>query len=116
MEHAANFNKGAFMAVSEDKRREWEDKIERQKASGLTVHRWCNGNQTSISAFYTWKNRLDPKPMTRSNFNEIIDKKTFPSKSSDIAIEYQGVVIRIDKHCDVSILKNCLRALKGTRC
>lgn len=41
-----------------EKRREWEERFVRFRASGLTVARFCAGEPVSKNTFYCWAKRL----------------------------------------------------------
>jgi hypothetical protein len=40
------------------KRRQWEQRLERHRASGLTVGRFCVDERVSVNTFYYWAKRL----------------------------------------------------------
>ena len=40
------------------KRREWEQRLGRFRASGLTVARFCANDRLSVNTFYYWSKRL----------------------------------------------------------
>ena len=40
------------------KRRQWEQRLERHRTSGLTVGRFCAGEHLSVNTFYYWAKRL----------------------------------------------------------
>lgn len=44
--------------VDERKRREWAERLERRRASGLTVARFCAREGVSANTFYYWSKRL----------------------------------------------------------
>lgn len=95
-----------FKAASPEKRLEWEEKIQQQRKSGLSIERWCRENQTVVCQFHYWKARLFPK-IDRSSFIELPD-----TKDVGISVEYDGVHIHLDKNFDASTLKRCLAVMK----
>jgi hypothetical protein len=98
--------------LSAEKKIEWEAKVCQQRASGLSIERWCRQNQIAAHSFHYWKDRLFPKPqLTRSCFAELPI-----SQGTGISIEYQGVRILIDKSFDSATLQHCLSALRGIQC
>lgn len=98
--------------LSPDKKLEWEEKIRKQKESGLSVERWCRENQISPHTFYYWKDRLFPKPLPgHLNFAELSN-----AKETGIVIEHGNLRIRLDKHFDPNILKQCLALLMELQC
>ena len=40
------------------KRRQWEQRLERHRASGLTVGRFCADERVSVNTFYYWVKRV----------------------------------------------------------
>ena len=96
-----------FMPRHIELRRIWEERIQNQKASGLTIKCWCQEYQISPYSFFYWKRRIFPKTLSRGSFIEIAD-----SKDTGIAIEIDGVCIHLEKHFDPSTLKRCLEVLK----
>lgn len=86
----------------------WEERIQKQKASGLTIQHWCRDNQIPIYLFYAWKRRLSPKTLSRGCFIEIAE-----AKDVGITIEMNGISIRLEKHFDAATLKRCLETLRA---
>lgn len=94
---------------SSEKKLEWEEKIRKQRESGLSIERWCRQNQIATHAFHYWKERIFPKPLpSRSSFDELST-----TKETGITIEHRNLRIRLDKHFDASVLKQCLSVLMG---
>ncbi|HEX4150218.1 MAG TPA: hypothetical protein VHY20_14575 [Pirellulales bacterium] len=44
--------------LDERKRREWADRLERRRASGVSVARFCAAERVSVNTFYYWSKRL----------------------------------------------------------
>ena len=97
--------------ISQEKKAEWENKINQQKSSGKRVREWCRENQIHPRVFYYWKSKLFSKTIDRSCFTEITN-----SKNTDIIIGCQGIRICLDKHFDSTSLKYCLAMLGGIKC
>lgn len=101
-----------FAPLSSAKRSEWAEKIRQQRNSGFNATSWCRKHQIAYSTFVYWKDCLSSKaPMRRSSFIESPDAFA----TAKVSIEYQGVRIHLDKG-DLVTLKNCLSALRKTRC
>ena len=97
---------------SSEKQLEWEEKFSKQRESGLSIDRWCRENQVPPHAYYYWKERLFPKPpSSRLSFTELSN-----AKETGITIEYRNLRIRLDKHFDPAVLKQCLSVLMEIRC
>lgn len=89
-------------------RQTWEERIQKQKASGLTIQHWCRDNQIPLHLFYNWKRRLFPKTLSRGCFIEIAE-----AKDVGITIEMKGISVRLEKHFDAATLKRCLETLRS---
>lgn len=93
--------------LSSEQRQEWAEKIQAQRASGLSVDRWCKNNQIASHVFYYWKQRLFPQPPSQGCFTELVDQQ-----GCSIDIECQGSHIRIES----PTLKQAFHILKGLKC
>jgi hypothetical protein len=106
--------------TSEETRQHWKEKIIHQRESGLSVGNWCRQNGTSIHTFHYWQKKIFPKPnLDRSAFKEIVgllNRTSAPGKKAGISFERKGIYIHIDKQFDLSVLKQCLKALKEMPC
>jgi len=95
-----------------EKKIEWEDKLRKQRESGLSIERWCHENQIPKHTFYYWRDKLHPKtPLNHSCFTELKDVK-----GAGITLEYRDICIRLDQHFEPSILKRCLAVLMEIKC
>jgi transposase-like protein len=47
--------------ASHEREQFWQDLIERQPASGLSIARFCNQTGVSANSFFVWKRRLRPQ-------------------------------------------------------
>lgn len=94
--------------------RDWEQKIQKQKQSGLSVFRWCQENQVTYNAFVYWKRRFSrvAVPLERKSFVELGES----SSKSGIQLECDGIRVNLEKGFDLSTLTKCLQALRGARC
>lgn len=96
--------------ASEERRRDWDAKIHAQKASGLSIEKWCRQNQIKSSAFYYWKERLESPSLTRSSFAEIPQPPI-----ASVSIEFRQCRIRLS-HFDAAVFRSCIAALKEALC
>lgn len=94
----------------EEKKRLWQEKMQAQRTSGLSMARWCREQQINYNAFLYWNERLTlEKPqITRESFQELCEIKTDPG----IAIECRGMKIILSKSFDAAVLVQCLHILK----
>lgn len=98
---------------SEEKKREWRETILRQRQSGISVVKWCLKNNITAHTFGYWRDKLFPKPLLKDSFKEIHDSSL---EGTGISIHCNGVHIHLERHFDLSTLKQCLKALKELSC
>lgn len=96
---------------SQKERAKWKDKIVQQQNSNKNISQWCKENQILPRSFYYWRSKIYPKPIDRSSFTELTD-----SAKPGITIEYRGIRISIDKNFDLTVLKQCLNAIREIKC
>jgi len=96
-----------------NKSRDWEQKIQKQKQSGLNVSRWCRENQIPYNTFIYWKRRfVRVVPLERKSFVELAEN----SSKSGIQLECDGIKVIVEKGFDFSTLAKCLQALRSSQC
>ena len=93
-----------------NKARDWDQKIQKQKQSGLSVSRWCQENQVPYNSFIYWKHRFAKiVPLERKSFVELEEN----SSKSGIQLECSGIRVNVEKGFDSSTLARCLQALRS---
>lgn len=97
--------------IPQEKRIKWEEKIRKQRKSGLSMSRWCRDNQIVISVFCYWRDRIFPK----TDPGQLIFTELKDPTHHSLAIEYHGFRVCIDKHFDPTLLKQCLSVLKEVK-
>lgn len=98
--------------MSSEKARQWNQNLANQKASGLTIQRWCRENNISPQQFYYWKRKLKhPAKVTRASFTELLDEN-----NPLLFFECNGIRLFVDRSCDQPLLNQCLVALRETLC
>ena len=100
------------VALSPEKKREWEERVLLQKESGLSVLKWCHEHNVSYDSMLHWRRRFgfaSTRAVQRSSFKEL----PVSSENAGITIEYQRVQVHLSKNCDPASLAQYLRALKG---
>ncbi len=96
---------------SPETRLAWEAKVQQQRASGLSINRWCREQQIRPSTFHYWKEQVFVEaPLNREHFTELADPK------NAIVLEYQGIRICLEKNFDPVALKQCLLLLQELQC
>jgi len=97
----------------EEKRRMWQEKVQTQRTSGLSMARWCREQQVNYNSLIYWNKRFSEKSqITRDSFQELHETKTDPG----VAIECQGMKIVLLKSFDSAVLAQCLQVLKALSC
>lgn len=100
-----------FKPASNEKRLEWQERIQTQRESGLSIAQWCKENQIPTHVFYYWKSRLFPKTLQRDSFTELRN-----AKDTGVVIKCGAIQIHIDNCFDPSTLKQCLELLTEIKC
>ena len=105
------------MAInSKNQKKLWKNHILQQQSSGNTIVGWCRENNIHPRSFYYWRVKIFPKKIDRLNFIELKNTKTLSIKSNSILIKYHGAEISVEKDFDITLLQNCLKALRGVQC
>lgn len=94
-------------SASEAKQLEWENLIEQQRQSNLSIEKWCQQHKIPSHTFHYWKDKLFPKMLQKESFTELNMKRL-----DAISLQARGVYIRIGNDCDLRLRKQ-LFALFG---
>ena len=100
-----------FKESSPEKVAEWEERIEKQSKSGLSIEKWCRENQLKAHVFHYWKMKLFSNLPKRNNFVELKEEV-----NKEIVLEYKEFRIRLEGNFDSAVLEKCLMAIRGCRC
>ena len=98
------------MPRSNEKKLEWEERVRKQRESGLSIARWCQENHIMKSTFSYWRDKLSPKTLDQSSFTELVETR------KGITVEYNGFCIHLDEHFDSTTFTRCIVALKEIKC
>lgn len=108
--------------LDDGKRRIWGKRLERFRASGLTVARFCRGEDVSVHTFHYWVKRIRSAASTTSEIQSI--ERTSPAnrflgtrprlvQRSDSAKDDTAMVrFLFDRGVQVSIPAGCLEAIR----
>jgi hypothetical protein len=99
------------------KRRQWEERFERYRASGLTVGRFCANERVSVNTFYSWSKRLKRRSTpARSAEREGASGGSRDSelrrRVSAAATNSPLVHFRLNAGVEVSVPANCLDVIR----
>jgi hypothetical protein len=100
-----------------EKRREWEERFERFRASGLTVARFCASEPVSESTFYNWAQRIGGRSTTarsaaRDGATERHREPVRHTHVSAVSADSGLVLFRLGAAVEVSVPANCLEAIR----
>lgn len=106
-----------------EKERYWEDMLNRQAASGLSIRRFCAKQGISQPSFYAWRRRLraeknDVSPATLqpggcepSSVSDFIPLKMVQATGTVEIVHPDGCRVRVSGEVDVPVLLHVLEAL-----
>jgi hypothetical protein len=100
-----------------EKRREWEERFERFRASGLTVARFCASEPVSKNTFYYWAKRIGmrstrARSAARDGASEQHREPVRHTHVSAVAAHTGLVLFRLGAAVEVSVPANCLNAIR----
>lgn len=103
--------------LDDQKRRQWEERFERYRASGLTVRRFCANERVSVNTFYYWSKRMKRRSTTaRLAEREGASGGSRDSElcSHDLAAATNSALIhfRLNAGVEVSVPANCLDVIR----
>ena len=91
-------------------KKQWQEIILGQPASGLSISQYCNNKNINISNFYAWRKRLSSNENPKPGFLRIV-KPSFPAVR-DLRIETpNGYKIELNGF-DESIFQKILGLIK----
>jgi hypothetical protein len=99
------------------KRRQWEQRLGRHRASGLTVGRFCADENVSINTFYYWAKRLGgPSRKPRIALAEKASEGRRPpvrqTTAPDLPANAGVVRFRLNAAVEVSVPADCLEVIR----
>jgi len=99
------------------KRRQWEERFERYRASGLTVGRFCANERVSVNTFYSWSKRLGRCSTTARSAER--EGALGGSRDSEVrrrvsaaATNSPLVHFRLNAGVEISVPANCLDVIR----
>ena len=98
--------------ASAEKRSEWEERVRKQRESGLSIAKWCGQQHISTHLFHYWRKRIFlNQELNRSCFTELAE-----TQEGGVLIECGGLKIRLEKGFDPATLRDCLSVLRKIAC
>lgn len=104
-------------AEREEKRRFWEEHLERWEASGNSQNAYCRQNNLRLNRFMYWKKKRFPPKSTVSLVEWPLQRQevaSFAPFGTPLCVVMDGRYrIEIQKGFDPSLLDSVIRVLKG---
>ena len=103
-----------------DRRRSWQEAIERQEASGQSIVGFCARERLSLASFHAWKRRLrrTPHRMRRGEAKEPLVPVQIVTDPGSLAgileVQWPGGVLLRSQGCDVQTVIAAITALSGS--
>ena len=103
-------------AKHEIRLREWEERIKKCKASGISVKDWCRENNIGTKRYYYWHRQLWKREL--ANFKQTTTKPEpvrfaqieMPAiKSPEIRIQRNGWVIEIGNEANPQLIREIMQ-------
>lgn len=103
--------------IDVEKRREWEERFERFRASGLTVARFCASEPVSEHTFYYWAKRIGRRSTTarsagRDGTSERHREPVCRRRVSAAATNSPLVHFRLNAATEISVPADCLDVIR----
>lgn len=100
-----------------EKRRAWEVRVERFRASGLTIARFCEQEQVSVHTFYYWANRVGSnsvKPSSSGTGKASRRSRSSLKPASTAGGTSNAALVRFSWNAavEVSVPADCLDAIR----
>jgi hypothetical protein len=103
--------------LDDQKRRQWEERFERYRASGLTVRQFCANEPVSVNTFYYWSKRMGRRSTTARSTER--EGASGGSRDSELrrrvlaaATNSPLVHFRLNAGVEVSVPANCLDVIR----
>jgi hypothetical protein len=97
-----------------ERRRFWQEHVERQQASGLTQKEYCQEQGLRLHCFWYWKGRIHPRKTTVQLVEARVgDPHALLHSGSPLSLTMNGLYrIEIEKGFDPLTLKQLLHILR----
>lgn len=100
-----------------EKRQAWEGRLERRRASGLTVAQFCKREGVSVNTFYYWAKRVGAASAQTPSPQSVSDSRRSrrpgkPSPATDRSPDAALVRFHWHGEVEVSVPADCLDAIR----
>ncbi len=94
----------------EERYAHWNDIIDSQKTSGLSIAEYCRSQNIRSSYFYSWRRRIQKRHMEKQGFIEL--RSSISGTDTGIRIvTATGFYIEVNQGFDPSVLRTVLACL-----
>ena len=100
----------------------WQNRLEQQLSSGLSIRKWCQQNHVSEKAFYKWRKVIHNQSTTQVKqtidfvpiypLPKAVNAETLSSNNTDgIIISFKGISITLKNKSDADIAASLIKQL-----
>lgn len=104
------------MAISEQRRRQWEKRIAHWRASGLSMLAYCRQHGLSYTPLVRWRRRLESGSASAPTLTLIPVVASTPDRCPLVIRLPSGIGIEVARGFDATLLSAVVHALQGTPC
>ncbi len=98
-------------------RQSWIERLDRFRASGLSVVAFCRSEGVSCHSFYYWKHQLAAVPAApNDDVPRLLPVRLLAQASPVELVLPQGTVLRLSPGCDLAFVRCLVDALGGAPC
>lgn len=100
----------------------WQNRLEQQLSSGLSIRKWCEQNHISEKRFYKWRKMINNQNTTQVKqtvdfvpiypIPKAANAETLSSNSTDgIIISFNGISITLKNKSDADVAASLIKQL-----
>ena len=96
--------------------KEWSQRVEACRSSGLPVGQWCQENGIAISTYFCWQKKVDQalREAREVTFAEVpVLEQSQPSERVVATIEASDVRVQVYEGADTATLQAIIQAAKS---
>jgi len=103
------FSTGGGTMTIEERRAHWQNVIEVQKTSGLSIAEYCRNQHIRSNVFYAWRRRIQKRQMEKQGFIEL--RSSVSGTDTGIRIVAGSLCIEVQRNFDPSTLRSVVACL-----
>jgi len=95
----------------------WKQRIQIQKASGITVPEWCKQNQLSRHSYYYWHKIVSQEisiaeQISEPVFVEVPKQKQFQHHTHTVTVNWKDSTITLSDKQDINLVADLIHILQ----